>query len=100
MCFCGTFYIIIIQISNDMLSLGTITAGKSIRSPENLCLSAHSWVGSVAVCRSSDLAASGAGNGSIRLWEIESDSKGIQPLFELPQVSLHGHEYCFCAAPI
>ncbi|KAH6776716.1 Transducin/WD40 repeat-like superfamily protein [Perilla frutescens var. hirtella] len=46
--------------------------------------SALSWVNSIAVCRSSDLAASGAGNGSVRLWEIENESKGIHPLFELP----------------
>ncbi|GER26050.1 transducin/WD40 repeat-like superfamily protein [Striga asiatica] len=44
---------------------------------------ALSWVNSVAVCRSSDLAASGAGNGSVRLWAIENESKGIRPLFEL-----------------
>ncbi|KAL8249937.1 hypothetical protein R6Q59_006805 [Mikania micrantha] len=48
--------------------------------------SACSWVSSVAVCRGSDLAASGAGNGAIRLWAIENDAKGIQPLFELPLV--------------
>ncbi|KAK1352307.1 hypothetical protein POM88_053571 [Heracleum sosnowskyi] len=54
---------------------------------ENPCLSAHSWVGSVAVCRNSDLASSGAGNGSIRLWEIERESKGLRPLFELPLVA-------------
>lgn len=53
---------------------------------ENPCLSAHSWVGSVAVCRNSDLASSGAGNGAIRLWEIERESKGLRPLFELPLV--------------
>lgn len=53
---------------------------------EKLCSSAHSWVSSVAVCRGSDLAASGAGNGVVRLWEIESDAKGIRPLFELPLV--------------
>lgn len=47
---------------------------------------ALSWVNSVAVCRSSDLAASGAGNGSVRLWAIENESKGIHPLFELPLV--------------
>lgn len=64
------------------------TAGNSVHGPENSSLSAHSWVGSVAVCRSSDLAASGAGNGTIRLWQIESDSKGIRPLFELPLVIL------------
>uniref|UniRef100_A0A5B6ZNM4 Putative U3 small nucleolar RNA-interacting protein 2 n=1 Tax=Davidia involucrata TaxID=16924 RepID=A0A5B6ZNM4_DAVIN len=58
-----------------------------ICSPETDCSSAaHSWVSSVTVCRSSDLAASGAGNGSIRLWGIESESKGIRPLFELPVV--------------
>ncbi|XP_047945189.1 U3 snoRNP-associated protein-like EMB2271 [Salvia hispanica] len=45
---------------------------------------ALSWVNSVAVCRSSDLAASGAGNGLVRLWAIENESKGIRPLFELP----------------
>ncbi|KAD7116453.1 hypothetical protein E3N88_03721 [Mikania micrantha] len=48
--------------------------------------SACSWVSSVAVCRGSDLAASGAGNGAIRLWAIENDAKGVQPLFELPLV--------------
>ncbi|XP_047972419.1 U3 snoRNP-associated protein-like YAOH [Salvia hispanica] len=42
-----------------------------------------SWVSSVAVCRSSDLAASGAGNGLVRLWAIENESKGLRPLFEL-----------------
>lgn len=49
---------------------------------------ALSWVNSVAVCRSSDLAASGAGNGIVRLWAIENESKGIRPLFELSLVSL------------
>ncbi|KAG6725444.1 hypothetical protein I3842_02G032600 [Carya illinoinensis] len=47
---------------------------------------ANSWVNSLAVCRSSDLAASGAGNGSVRLWAIESETRGIQPLFDLPLV--------------
>ncbi|KAK6944210.1 WD40 repeat [Dillenia turbinata] len=51
---------------------------------ENNCSSVYSWVSSVAVCRSSDLAASGAGNGSVRLWAIESESKSIRPLFDLP----------------
>ncbi|KAL8108434.1 U3 snoRNP-associated protein-like EMB2271 [Apium graveolens] len=53
---------------------------------KNPCLSAHSWVGSVSVCRNSDLASSGAGNGAIRLWEIERECKGLRPLFELPLV--------------
>jgi hypothetical protein len=39
------------------------------------------------VCRSSDLAASGAGNGCVRLWAIESETKGIRTLFNLPLVS-------------
>ncbi|KAJ0818260.1 putative transcription factor WD40-like family [Helianthus annuus] len=53
---------------------------------EKLGQSACSWVSSVAVCRGSDLAASGAGNGVVRLWEIENDGKGVHPLFELPLV--------------
>ncbi|KAK4768325.1 hypothetical protein SAY87_003466 [Trapa incisa] len=48
--------------------------------------SAHSWVGSVTVCRGSDLAASGAGNGCVRLWTIGSETKDIQSLFDLPLV--------------
>lgn len=52
--------------------------------PEGDTSSALSWVGAVAVCRSSDLAASGAGNGLIRLWKLENDSRGISPLFEVP----------------
>ncbi|ONK77019.1 uncharacterized protein A4U43_C02F2270 [Asparagus officinalis] len=47
---------------------------------------AQSWVSSVTVCRSSDLAASGAANGTVCLWAIESDSRSIQPLFTYPQV--------------
>ncbi|XP_072958442.1 U3 snoRNP-associated protein-like YAOH [Typha angustifolia] len=47
-------------------------------------LSAHSWVSSVAVCRGSDLAASGAANGTVRLWNIEADSRGIHPLLNYP----------------
>ncbi|KAJ0804337.1 putative transcription factor WD40-like family [Helianthus annuus] len=54
--------------------------------PETVGRSACSWVSSVAVCRGSDLAASGAGNGVVRLWEIEKDAKGVRPLFELPLV--------------
>ncbi|XP_075497557.1 U3 snoRNP-associated protein-like EMB2271 [Primulina tabacum] len=47
---------------------------------------ALSWINSITVCRNSDLAASGAGNGLVRLWKIENESKGISPLFELPLV--------------
>ncbi|KAJ6832095.1 U3 snoRNP-associated protein-like YAOH [Iris pallida] len=50
------------------------------------CSSAQSWVSSVAVCRGSDLAASGAGNGVVRLWAIRSDDRRIQPLFNYPVV--------------
>ncbi|KAK4782407.1 hypothetical protein SAY86_016509 [Trapa natans] len=46
--------------------------------------SAHSWVGSVTVCRGSDLVASGAGNGCVRLWTIGSETKDILSLFDLP----------------
>ncbi|KAG6515818.1 hypothetical protein ZIOFF_026249 [Zingiber officinale] len=44
--------------------------------------SAHSWISSVAVCRGSDLAASGAANGVVRLWSIQSESSGIRPLYD------------------
>ncbi|KAJ0017477.1 hypothetical protein Pint_11153 [Pistacia integerrima] len=48
--------------------------------------SAYSWVSSISVCRGSDLAASGAGNGSVRLWAIGSETKDIRPLYDLPLV--------------
>ncbi|PKU69362.1 U3 snoRNP-associated protein-like YAOH [Dendrobium catenatum] len=48
--------------------------------------SVQSWVSSVAVCRGSDLVASGAANGVIRLWNIASDDKNIQPLLAYPLV--------------
>ncbi|KAJ6740989.1 U3 SMALL NUCLEOLAR RNA INTERACTING PROTEIN 2 [Salix purpurea] len=47
---------------------------------------AASWVSSVGACRGSDLAASGAGNGSVHLWTIEGAGKGIQPLHDLPLI--------------
>eukprot|EP00877_Chromochloris_zofingiensis_P005416 jgi/Chrzof1/14876/Cz09g19070.t1 len=37
---------------------------------------ASSWVQSVAVCRGADLAASGAGDGAIKLWAIEQSKHG------------------------
>ncbi|XP_074269520.1 U3 snoRNP-associated protein-like EMB2271 [Silene latifolia] len=49
-------------------------------------LTARSWVGAVSVCRNSDFAASGAGNGFVRLWAIESEARGIRPLFSVPVV--------------
>ncbi|KAM7270994.1 hypothetical protein ACFE04_030208 [Oxalis oulophora] len=55
--------------------------------PANLnSSSVYSWVSSVAVCRGSDLAASGAGNGCVRLWAIKNETKSLQPLYDLPLV--------------
>ncbi|XP_059666166.1 U3 snoRNP-associated protein-like EMB2271 [Cornus florida] len=71
------------QRDNEGLSNGHRESGIS---PETSCSSAYSWVSSITVCRNSDIAASGAGSGSIRLWAIENESKGIRPLFELPMV--------------
>ncbi|KAL3833707.1 hypothetical protein ACJIZ3_008443 [Penstemon smallii] len=72
------------QSNNEGLSNGHIDG--SAHHSLNTGPSALSWVNSVAVCRSSDLAASGAGNGSVRLWAIEDESKGLRPLFELSLV--------------
>lgn len=47
--------------------------------------STSSWVSSVAVCRGSDLAASGAGNGFVHLMAVEPSA--IRPLFKLPLVN-------------
>ncbi|KAH0910386.1 hypothetical protein HID58_033707 [Brassica napus] len=47
----------------------------------NSC-TASSWVSSVAVCRGSDLAASGAGNGFVHLMAVEATA--LRPLFKLP----------------
>lgn len=45
---------------------------------------AESWVGAVAVCRASDLAASGAGDGSVQLWALEDANRYLKPLHKLP----------------
>jgi ribosomal RNA-processing protein 9 len=46
------------------------------------------WVQSVAVARGSDLAASGAGDGAIRLWAVEQSKHGgagfLRPVGDLP----------------
>lgn len=47
---------------------------------------AESWVGAVAVCRASDLAASGAGDGSIQLWALKDTNRILEPLHKLPVV--------------
>jgi len=49
---------------------------------------AESWVGAVAVCRASDLAASGAGDGSVQLWALEDANRFLKPLHKLPVVIL------------
>ncbi|RDY01557.1 U3 snoRNP-associated protein-like EMB2271, partial [Mucuna pruriens] len=48
------------------------------------CSSVFSWVSAVTVCRNSDLAASGAGNGFVRLWAVESENKDIKSLHNVP----------------
>lgn len=50
--------------------------------------SVSSWVGAVSVCRNSDLAVSGAGNGSVRLWAIDgqNERRKIKPLYGVPLV--------------
>ncbi|CAM8915472.1 unnamed protein product [Rhodiola kirilowii] len=48
--------------------------------------SAKSWVSALSISRGSDLAASGAGNGCVRLWAIKSEAKRIEPLYDLPLV--------------
>ncbi|XP_062096910.1 U3 snoRNP-associated protein-like EMB2271 [Humulus lupulus] len=68
------------RIPNGHIENGNHTSERFVSS------SVYSWVSSVAVCRSSDLAASGAGNGSVRLWSIGSETKDIQPLYNLPVV--------------
>ncbi|KAG0565708.1 hypothetical protein KC19_7G009100 [Ceratodon purpureus] len=45
---------------------------------------AESWVGAVAVCRASDLAASGAGDGSVQLWALQDTNRVLEPLHKLP----------------
>ncbi|CAN6477433.1 unnamed protein product [Victoria cruziana] len=46
--------------------------------------STRSWVGTVAVCKGSDLAASGAGNGLVRLWAVGNEQRTISPIHDLP----------------
>ncbi|KAI3933805.1 hypothetical protein MKW92_038047 [Papaver armeniacum] len=65
---------------------GDVAAGNGNIKAQGLCSSVRSWVGSVAVCRSSDLIASGAGNGSVHLWAVDGEAKTIRPLHDLPLV--------------
>ncbi|CAM6092181.1 unnamed protein product [Calypogeia fissa] len=45
---------------------------------------AESWIGAVAVCRGSDLVASGAGDGMVRLWALEDTNRSLRALGSLP----------------
>ena len=47
---------------------------------------AESWVGAVAMCRASNLAAFGAVDGSMQLWALEDTNCVLQPLHKLPVV--------------
>ncbi|KAF9588961.1 hypothetical protein IFM89_017640 [Coptis chinensis] len=71
------------EAKDDAPSNGDYTENGS-KKAISYCTSALSWVGAVTVCRSSDLAASGAGNGVVRLWTVDSDNKRVQPLYDLP----------------
>ncbi|KAL9224321.1 hypothetical protein vseg_000367 [Gypsophila vaccaria] len=55
-----------------------------LQEPNTPSSTSRSWVGAVSVCRNSDFAASGAGNGLVQLWAIESEARGIRPLFGVP----------------
>uniref|UniRef100_A0A803N8M1 Uncharacterized protein n=1 Tax=Chenopodium quinoa TaxID=63459 RepID=A0A803N8M1_CHEQI len=68
--------------SNGVMPNGHIDSSEIKAS--NPCSNAQSWVSSVTVCRNSDLAASGAGDGFVRLWQINSETKAVAPLFDVP----------------
>ncbi|CAH2071733.1 unnamed protein product [Thlaspi arvense] len=70
------------DIADGMTANGILENGDD-HSYVNSC-SASSWVSSVAVCRGSDLAASGAGNGFVHLLGVETGKTAIRPLFKLP----------------
>lgn len=48
---------------------------------------AESWIGAVAGCRGSDLLASGAGDGMVRLWALEEANRSLRAVGSLPVVS-------------
>ncbi|KAI3876414.1 hypothetical protein MKX03_024283 [Papaver bracteatum] len=73
-----------LSTKDNRVSNGDDEAGNGNIKAEGLSSSVRSCVGSVAVCRSSDLIASGAGNGSVNLWGIDGEAKTIQPLHDLP----------------
>ncbi|KAL1216400.1 U3 snoRNP-associated protein-like YAO [Cardamine amara subsp. amara] len=71
------------DIADGIITNGILENGDHEPVNANSC-SASSWVNSVAACRGSDLAASGAGNGSVRLWAVETGANAIRPLYDLP----------------
>ncbi|PIA41714.1 hypothetical protein AQUCO_02200264v1 [Aquilegia coerulea] len=73
------------SVKDDGLPNGDISENGDVK-VTSASSSALSWVSAVTVCRNSDLAASGAGNGAVRLWAIDSDLKKVQPLYDLPLV--------------
>ncbi|KAI3914517.1 hypothetical protein MKW92_009278 [Papaver armeniacum] len=75
-----------LSANDNKVSNGDDAAGNGNIKAEGLGSSVQSWVSSVAVCRSSDLVASGAGNGSVNLWGIDGEAKTIRPLHDLPLV--------------
>ncbi|KAG6552195.1 hypothetical protein Mapa_006043 [Marchantia paleacea] len=46
--------------------------------------SATAWIGAVASCRGSDLLASGAGDGMVRLWALEEANRSLKPIYSVP----------------
>ncbi|KAH7301497.1 hypothetical protein KP509_23G029700 [Ceratopteris richardii] len=58
---------------------------ESIVQPQKL-VGVESWVASIAVCRGSDLAASGAGDGKICLWALDDDNRNLRLLHTLPTI--------------
>ncbi|ERN07696.1 U3 snoRNP-associated protein-like YAOH [Amborella trichopoda] len=71
---------------NDLEKKDGVISENNHSMPVSSSSSVQSWVGSVALCRGSDLAASGAGNGMVRLWAINNVNKSIQPLYYVPLV--------------
>eukprot|EP00958_Prasinococcus_capsulatus_P004107 scaffold382_cov380-Prasinococcus_capsulatus_cf.AAC.21 len=45
---------------------------------------ACAWVSSLAMCRGSDVVASGAGDGFVRLWQLKDSNASMEPLLALP----------------
>ncbi|MQM04474.1 hypothetical protein Taro_037272 [Colocasia esculenta] len=74
------------KIPNGVKNEDDVCNGIDTNVKVNSCSTAQSWVSSVAVCRGSDLAASGAANGMVRLWAVENDTASIRPLYDFPLV--------------